>query len=389
VDTETEFVVRLVVYPVLAKRNITHGKVIEIAAVGGFKSGNFNAGFRVELLCNAACDAVQFYTVQAAVLHGVRQHSKEVAHAHARLQNIAAAESHTLHCIINRVNHHWRSIVCVQGAGTGGNIFFLGEQPFQFGILLCPAIFFIIKSVWQTAPADILRKNLLFLGGGTPMLLFQLEQGADGFDVPGILLLCSALAQMIVRNAEISGSFRHRFNVQGFVCGGCIRECLPFAVDLHRDRQLVQFFIRRRLILPQTVLELLLVQHLVAPRIALRTGVDAHIGFANIADCTFDGFGGEVYNNGIANLVINCLFGSSIKGFILLLVQFPDKRQRFFSENRHPYIGQSHILQGNFALVKIHPVNPKFPAIHIDNGADGKIILFAQVLGLMVSAILA
>ena len=222
------------------------------------------------------------------------------------------------------------------------------------------------------------------------MLLLQLEQGADGFNVPGIFLFCAALAQMIVRDVEVSGSFRHRFNVQGFVCGGCIRECLPFAVNFHRGGQLIQFFIGKfRLILPQTVLELLLVQHLVAPRIALRTGVDAHIGFANIADCTFDGFGGKVYNNGIANLVINCLFGSSIKGFILLLVQFPDKRQRFFSENRHPYIGQSHILQGNFALVKIHPVNPKFPAIHIDNGADGKIILFAQVLGLMVSAILA
>ena len=240
VDTETEFVVRLVVYPVLAKRNITHGKVIEIAAVGGFKSGNFNAGFRVELLRNAACDAVQFYTVQAAVLHGVRQHSKEVAHAHARLQNIAAAESHTLHGIINRVNHHWRSIVCVQGAGTGGNIFFLGEQPFQFGILLCPAIFFIIKSVWQTAPADILRKNLLFLGGGSTVFLLQLEQSADSCNVPGVFLFCTALAQMVVRDVEVPGRLRRRFGIQGFIQGSGIREGLPFAVDLPRDRQLVQ-----------------------------------------------------------------------------------------------------------------------------------------------------
>ena len=63
VDTETEFVVRLVVYPVLAKRNITHGKVIEIAAVSGFKSGNFNVGIRVELLGDTACDTVQLHTV--------------------------------------------------------------------------------------------------------------------------------------------------------------------------------------------------------------------------------------------------------------------------------------------------------------------------------------
>ena len=121
----------------------------------------------------------------------------------------------------------------------------------------------------------------------------------------------------------------------------------------------------------------------------MRTGVDAHIGFANIADLALDGSGGKVYNNSVTDLVIDDFFGNGVKGFVLLFVQFPDNRQRFFSENWHPHIGQCHILQGNFALVKIHPVNPKFPAIHIDNGADGKIFLFAQVLGLMVSAILA
>ena len=72
------------------------------------------------------------------------------------------------------------------------------------------------------------------------MFLLQLEQGADSCNVPGVFLFCTALAQMIVRNAEISSSFRHRFGIQGFVYGGIIRECLPFAVDLPRDRQLVQ-----------------------------------------------------------------------------------------------------------------------------------------------------
>ncbi len=28
----------------------------------------------------------------------------------------------------------------VQGAGTGGGVFILGEQPFQFHILFCPVI---------------------------------------------------------------------------------------------------------------------------------------------------------------------------------------------------------------------------------------------------------
>ena len=105
VDAETKFVISLVVYPVLAKGNITHSKIIEVAAVSSFKSGNFNAGFRVELLRNAACDAVQFHTIQAAVLHGVWQHPEEVAHAHARLQNVTAAETHALHCIVDGMDH--------------------------------------------------------------------------------------------------------------------------------------------------------------------------------------------------------------------------------------------------------------------------------------------
>ena len=159
------------------------------------------------------------------------------------------------------------------------------------------------------------------------MLLLQLEQGADGFNVPGIFLFCAALAQMIVRDVEVSGSFRHRFGVQSFVCGSGIRESLPFAVNFHRGGQLIQFFIGKfRLILPQSVLKLLLVQHLVAPRIALRTGVDAHIGFANIADCTFDGLGRKINDNIVTDLVINGLFGSSVKGLVLLFVQFPDNR---------------------------------------------------------------
>ena len=187
---------------------------------------------------------------------------------------------------------------------------------------------------------------------------------------------------------KVPGSFRHRFSVQGFICGSSIRESLPLAIDFYGNGQLVQFFIRQfRLILPQSILELLLVQYLIAPRIALRTGVNAHIGFAYIADFAFNGSGGEVNDNGITDLVINGLFGSSVKGFILLFVQFSDNRQRFFPENRHPQVGQCHILQGNFALIKIYAINPKFPAIHFDNGADGQIVLFAQMLGLVVSAI--
>ena len=63
VDAEIQLVVRLVVDLVLAERHISYGKVIEIAAVSGFKSSNFNVGFRVELLGDTARDTVQFHSV--------------------------------------------------------------------------------------------------------------------------------------------------------------------------------------------------------------------------------------------------------------------------------------------------------------------------------------
>jgi len=275
--------------------------------------------------------------------------------------------------------------VGVQGAGTGGGVLIFGEQPFQLCIFLCPTIFSGVKGIRQTAPAHILGKHLLFLSGGTPVFIFQLEQGADGFNVPGIFLLCAALAQMVVRDVEVPGRFRRSFSIQGFIQGSGIREGLHFAVNHRRDGQFVQFFIGKfRLNLLQTVLELLLIDYFVIPRLSLCAGVDANIRFAYIADGSLDGSGRKINDNIVTDLVI----GQGVFHHILfLLVQLPDKSQRFLPENWHPQVGQCHILQGNLALIKIHSVNPKFPAIHIDDGADGQIVLFVQMFSLVMSPI--
>ena len=364
VDRKSQLVVRLVVDFIIAKWHIAHGKVIEIAAVSGFKSGNFYASFRVELLRNATCNAVQFYTVQAAVCHAVRQQAKKITNAHGGFQYIAAAEAHALRSIIDGTNHHRGRIVCVQGAGTGGCIFFFGEQPFQFGVFLCPAIFFIIKNICKTAPAYILRKHLLLLGGGTAMLLLQSAQGLDGFNIAGEFLLGASDTQIIIRDVKISCGFRHRFSVQGFVCGSSIRKGLPLAIDLHRDRQLVQFLIRCRFIPPQTVLELLLVEYLVIPRLPMRAGVDANIHFAYIADFAFDGSGGKVNNNFVTDLVINSLFRRNVNNFILLLfIQFPDIGQPFNPEDGLSAVGQVHVLQADGFEHEVDVIHTEIPAI--------------------------
>ena len=59
-----------------------------------------------------------------------------------------------------------------------------------------------------------------------------------------------------------------------------------------------------RLNLPQTVLELLLVDNLVIPRLPLRAGVDANIRFAHITDFPFDGSGRKINDNIVTDLVI-------------------------------------------------------------------------------------
>ena len=210
VDTKSQLVVRLIVDLVLTKGHVAHSEVIKITAVGGFKTGYGNVSLRVQFFRNAPGDAVQLHAVQPTVLQGVRQHSEEVAHTHRRLQDVARLKAHFLDCIINRANHHRGGIVSVQSAGTGGGVFILREQPFQFCVFLCPVILIRVKGICQTAPAHILRKHLLLLGGGTPVLLFQLEQGSDGFNVPGVLLFCAALTQMIVRDVEVPGRLRRR-----------------------------------------------------------------------------------------------------------------------------------------------------------------------------------
>ena len=215
VDAKAKFVVRLVVDLVLTKGHVAHSKIIKVTPVGGFKASHGNVSLRVQFFRNAPGDAVQLHAVQTTVCHGVRQHSEEVAHTHGRLQNVARLKPHFLDCIINRANYHRRGVVSIQSAGTGGGILVLGKQPFQFGVFLCPIIFAGVKSVCQTAPAHILRKHLLLLGGGTPVLIFQLEQGTDSFDVPGEFLFGASDTQFIIRDVEVPCKFKcgsFRFN---------------------------------------------------------------------------------------------------------------------------------------------------------------------------------
>ena len=73
---------------------------------------------------------------------------------------------------------------------------------------------------------------------------------------------------------------------------------------------------------------------------------------------------------------------------ILLLVQLPDKSQRLFPENRHPHFCQCHVLQGYAALIKVYCIHPESAPLHVDGSTQRQIILPAQILGLVVGAVL-
>ena len=160
---ESQPVIGLVTDLIVAERHISNGKVIKIPAVGRLKTCDSDLRLRIQFLRDTSCDGVQFHTVQAAVLHGFRQHPEEVANSHGRLQDIPGLESHLSQCVIDRPDHGGAGIVCIQRGCPRHFIVLLWEKGFQLRIFPGPAIFVWIESIRKAAPADILRKDFLFL----------------------------------------------------------------------------------------------------------------------------------------------------------------------------------------------------------------------------------
>ena len=102
----------------------------------------------------------------------------------------------------------------------------------------------------------------------------------------------------------------------------------------------------------------------------MRTGVDTHISISDIADGSFNCSGGKVYHNIVPDLIINGLFGSSVKGLVLLFVQFPDVRQMLVAENGQSVFRQLHVLQADGFEHKINVFHPKIPVIQLDDAAN-------------------
>ena len=129
-NTEIQLVVSFVVDLILAERHIADGKVKEVTPVGGLKAAYCDVRLGIELFCDAPGNRVQLHAVQTAVSHFLRQHTKEVAHTHRRLQNISGLKSHTVHRFIDGLNDRRAGVMGVEGRASGGGIFLRGQQFF-------------------------------------------------------------------------------------------------------------------------------------------------------------------------------------------------------------------------------------------------------------------
>ena len=130
VDAEIQLVIGFISNLILAERHITNGKVKKVPAVCGLKAAYCDVRLGIELLCDAPGNRVQLHAVQTAVSHFLRQHTKEIAHTHRRLQNISGLKSHTVHRFIDGLNDRRAGVMGVEGRASGGGIFLRGQQFF-------------------------------------------------------------------------------------------------------------------------------------------------------------------------------------------------------------------------------------------------------------------
>ena len=126
VNGKTELVKSPVADLILSKGHVAHGEVEEILPVSGFKAGHGNIRLGIELLCDASRDGIQLPAVEPAAFHALRQHTEEVAHAHAWLQNVPGLETHILHRIVNGADNGGAGVMGVEGRGAGGGVFLRG-----------------------------------------------------------------------------------------------------------------------------------------------------------------------------------------------------------------------------------------------------------------------
>ena len=113
-DHEVVPVILLVRHLVIPKGHVADDHIEEVIGKSGlFKAGNGDICLLVELFGDLSGDLVQLHAVQLALGKAVREHSEEIAHAHGRLQNVAACKAHPFQSCVHFPNDNRGGIVGV------------------------------------------------------------------------------------------------------------------------------------------------------------------------------------------------------------------------------------------------------------------------------------
>ena len=129
VDVEAQLIVLSVTNRILPEGHIAHSKIKEIPGETGFLiAPHSDVGLGIELLGDAACDAVQLHAIELGCRHALRQQAEEVSHTAGGLQYISAFEAHFINGLIYGFDNDRAGIVGIECRCPRRHIFLRGER---------------------------------------------------------------------------------------------------------------------------------------------------------------------------------------------------------------------------------------------------------------------
>ena len=396
VDEKIVAVIPLVRYFVIAERYVTHNTVKEaVRELHCFKALHRNLVFLVQLLCNAARNAVQLHTIHPNLLHAVRHQTHEIADTTGWFQHVAFGQSHIAQGFIHRLDDRRRSVKRIQGTGTGFLILICREQGLQFGILFRPFRVVFIERLRNAAPAHIPGKYLLLFCGSLPLLYIQCLQHPNGFHIGFILCFRPSCAEIIVRNAEVN---RFLFGLCRLFCfcSTVQRKIVlpPCMVDLCRGHRLLGQRFKGFLCCCaadgiRSVLHICDQLHLFWREVRIQQFFQLAACFCHRID-HIHLLRGEILvgHTRIVQSRKDCDFNRFFHRYICLFVQMPNVLQLFRSENRIPgFFCKGHVLQTDRSISKVHRIHTELSIVQFDGGINRQIFLSAEVFRLGMGSI--
>ena len=184
----------------LAEGDIADGNIEKVIREGSFLIAlHRDTAFLIKLAGDASGEIVQLHAIELAAAHAFRQHTEKIADTAGRLQNVALREAHLPQGGIDAADDHRRRKERRERGFTGGGVFCIGKQFFQFSVTRI----FLVKEVRQTAPAHILRQHRLFLRCGGAVLRLHRFQGTDRIQIALKTLQRRTLSDMVIGDAVV------------------------------------------------------------------------------------------------------------------------------------------------------------------------------------------